>query len=133
MPNMDPPTTPAATRARKRKAASDKPNDTRADRKRVQNRISQQCLREKQLAHTRQLESFLEIIKSSNDESKNNEDRYSTLLDAHLKLIEEKRQLEDALFRLRKRLLSLSNIASTAAGNHFASRDPSLRSLTVIR
>jgi len=111
---MDPPTTPI-TRARKRKTPSDKPSDTRADRKRVQNRISQQCLREKQLAHTRQLESFLEIIKSSNDESKNNEDRYSTLLDAHLKLIEEKRQLEDALFRLRKRLLSLSNIASTAA------------------
>jgi hypothetical protein len=112
---MDPPATPI-TRARKRKTPSDKPSDTRADRKRVQNRISQQCLREKQLAHTRQLESFLEIIKSSNDESKNNEDRYSTLLDAHLKLIEEKRQLEDALFRLRKRLLSLSNIASTAAG-----------------
>jgi hypothetical protein len=89
----------------------------------VQNRISQQCLREKQLAHTRQLESFLEIIKSSNDESKNNEDRYSTLLDAHLKLIEEKRQLEDALFRLRKRLLSLSNIASTAAGKQLPSRD----------
>ncbi|OCK83369.1 hypothetical protein K432DRAFT_347304 [Lepidopterella palustris CBS 459.81] len=108
---------PAAsvTRSRKRKASTDKPSDARADRKRVQNRISQQCLREKQLAHTRQLESFLEIIKTSNDETKNNEDRYSTLLDAHLKLIEEKRQLEDALFRLRKRLLSLSNIASTAA------------------
>jgi hypothetical protein len=38
------------------------------------------------------------------------------LLETHLKLMEENRRLQDALLRLRKKLLSLSNAASAAAG-----------------
>jgi hypothetical protein len=53
-------------------------------------------------------------MKSASDADGN--EGYATLLQSHMALMEENRCLEDALFRLRKKLLSLSNAASTAAG-----------------
>lgn len=41
--------------------------------------------------------------------------QYTLLLDAHLKLIKENQAMEDALFRMRKKLLSLSSAAAMAA------------------
>ncbi|KPM38348.1 hypothetical protein AK830_g8234 [Neonectria ditissima] len=96
-------------RGAKRVAAA--PSHT--ERKRAQNRISQQCLREKNLAYTRHLESVVQAVKSVNEAGES--DRYSVLLEAHLKLVEENRVLKEALLNMRKKLLSLSNAATDAA------------------
>lgn len=87
----------------------------RADdtRKRTQNRIAQQCLRERRAATSRHMENMLETmhLTTEADESR----RYTVLLESHVKLARENQLMEDALFRLRKKLLSLSNAAGTAA------------------
>ncbi|KAI9834057.1 MAG: hypothetical protein M1819_003342 [Sarea resinae] len=90
----------------------------RAVRKRAQNRISQQCFREKQLAHTRQLESFIAAIKETNETNETRADGQvmrQPLLNAHLSLIEENQRMRDALLRMRKKFLSLSSAAAAAA------------------
>ncbi|GAB7356239.1 hypothetical protein MBLNU459_g7056t1 [Dothideomycetes sp. NU459] len=104
---------PDQPRTRKRKAT--KEADNRADRKRVQNRISQQCLREKQLARTRQLESAMEIIKNSANQLADGHSPNAPAMEAQLKLIAENEQLREAVFRMRKKLLSLSHMAASAA------------------
>tara|TARA_R110002003_G_scaffold55_7_gene5012 strand:- start:2596 stop:2736 length:141 start_codon:yes stop_codon:yes gene_type:complete len=38
------------------------------------------------------------------------------LLHQHMKIVEEKRELQEAIFRMRKKLLSISNSAAAAAG-----------------
>jgi hypothetical protein len=38
------------------------------------------------------------------------------LLRQHMKIVEEKRELQEAIFRMRKKLLSISNSAAAAAG-----------------
>ncbi|KAM6527578.1 hypothetical protein FALCPG4_008634 [Fusarium falciforme] len=91
------------------------PDGAERGRKRAQNRISQQCLREKNLAYVRSLEETVSLLQqavASGDQGS----RYANLLEIHLKLMEENRRLQDALLRLRKKLLSLSNAASAAAG-----------------
>ncbi|EWG38504.1 hypothetical protein FVEG_14904 [Fusarium verticillioides 7600] len=84
------------------------------ERKRAQNRISQQCLREKNITYIRNLEETIELLQKVATGS-DPQDRYSVLLDAHLKLIAENRKLEDALLRLRKKLLSFGQAATAAA------------------
>ncbi|KAL6364092.1 hypothetical protein LRP88_03525 [Fusarium phalaenopsidis] len=109
-----PPNNKPSRRAGKRKADSG-PDGAERGRKRAQNRISQQCLREKNIAHVRSLEETVALLQqavASGDQGS----RYATLLETHLKLMEENRRLQDALLRLRKKLLSLSNAASAAAG-----------------
>lgn len=109
-----PPNNKPSRRSGKRKA-DPTPDGAERGRKRAQNRISQQCLREKNLAHVRSLEETVALLQqavASGDQGS----RYATLLETHLKLMEENRRLQDALLRLRKKLLSLSNAASTAAG-----------------
>jgi len=93
--------------------------DKQVDRKRVQNRIAQRCCRERRLTHVRRLESLAKVLESSNvaGVTENEEDRYGTLLRAHLKLLDEHKELEEALLRLRKKLLSVSSSVSSAAGN----------------
>ncbi|KAI0126984.1 hypothetical protein BJ170DRAFT_425663 [Xylariales sp. AK1849] len=91
------------------------PDTGRAQRKRVQNRFSQKCHRERLAAHARHLESVVDLIKTGDQEGDNASDRYSALLRQHMKIIEEKRALEEALFRMRKKLLSISNSAAAAA------------------
>ncbi|KAG4258022.1 hypothetical protein FPRO03_02977 [Fusarium proliferatum] len=85
-----------------------------SERKRAQNRISQQCLREKNITYIRNLEETIELLQKVATGS-DPQDRYSVLLDAHLKLISENRKLEDALLRLRKKLLSFGQAATAAA------------------
>ncbi|KAJ4234152.1 hypothetical protein NW757_013637 [Fusarium falciforme] len=108
-----PPNNKPSRRPAKRKADPG-PDGTERGRKRAQNRISQQCLREKNLAHVRSLEEIVALLQqavASGDQGS----RYANLLETHLKLMEENRRLQDALLRLRKKLLSLSNAASAAA------------------
>ncbi|UPL00932.1 hypothetical protein LCI18_011866 [Fusarium solani-melongenae] len=108
-----PPNNKPSRRPAKRKADPGSDGAERG-RKRAQNRISQQCLREKNLAHVRSLEETVALLQqavASGDQGS----RYANLLETHLKLMEENRRLQDALLRLRKKLLSLSNAASAAA------------------
>ncbi|VUC32742.1 unnamed protein product [Clonostachys rosea] len=106
----------------KRKADSGSDNP---DRKRAQNRISQQCLREKNLAYVRNLEDTVELLRSAaageNDNSGGQQDRYQKLLEAHLNQMKENQALRDALLRLRKKLLSFSNAAAAAADDEIFS------------
>ncbi|KAI3583898.1 haloacid dehalogenase-like hydrolase-domain-containing protein [Fusarium oxysporum f. sp. albedinis] len=90
-----------------------------SERKRAQNRISQQCLREKNITYIRNLEETIDLLQKVATGS-DPQDRYSVLLDAHLKLIAENRKLEDALLRLRKKLLSFGQAANAAAGERDA-------------
>ncbi|KAF5026812.1 hypothetical protein F66182_1096 [Fusarium sp. NRRL 66182] len=103
--------------AAKRKAGS-APDSS--ERKRAQNRISQQCLREKNLTYIRNLEETIDLLQkvATGTDSQNEPDRYSVLLEAHLKLIAENRKLEEALLRLRKKLLSFGQAATAAAGEY---------------
>ncbi|KAH9240917.1 hypothetical protein K456DRAFT_1733518 [Colletotrichum gloeosporioides 23] len=101
-------------RSRKRAAASQGKSESAADKKRTQNRISQQCAREKQSAYIRQMETLVAALKTPNDDA-TEQTKYDELVKAHLKLAEEKQQVEDALFRLRQKLLSVGNLATAAA------------------
>lgn len=103
-------------RTRKRKAPSSSvgKSDSKAERKREQNRISQQCVRERKAAQSKQIESLLSVLKSGDAASGSDSSR--SLMTAHLKLLEENQKLKDALFRMRQKLLSLGNMASVAAG-----------------
>jgi hypothetical protein len=97
MPNSIPP---------KRKGASS-PNQ-QSDRKRLQNRISQQCFREKQATYIKHLEQFVNNVEESDgfefsDASKN------------LQLIRENHLLRESLLDMRKKLLSFSAQATSMA------------------
>ncbi|KAF3011723.1 hypothetical protein E8E14_010072 [Neopestalotiopsis sp. 37M] len=84
-----------------------------AEKKRKQNRIAQQSSRSRQHAYIRNLEALVDAIKVKCDDD--DASKYSRLLKAHMQLIEEKRELEDAFLRMRQRLLSIGNMAATAA------------------
>lgn len=88
-------------------------SDTRAIRKRAQNRLSQQCVREKRRAQSKHLDLLTSVIESSTgDQAECNE----SLVSAQLELVKENEELKDALLRLRKKLLSVSTAAAAAAG-----------------
>lgn len=88
----------------------------RINRKRAQNRVSQQCIREKAHAHARQLEALTEMIKSTTQsDSQSDLSSHKALMQSHLKLIEENRELKDALLRMRKKFLSLGSAANAGA------------------
>jgi hypothetical protein len=103
--------TPAKTSNREKEKDQD-----RINRKRTQNRISQQCLREKQLAHAQRLEALAEVIKTSTETDVTSAAAQNSLLNSQLALIEENRDLRDALLRMRKKMLSLSSAVAAAAG-----------------
>lgn len=86
-----------------------------SSRKRSQNRIAQQCLRERRAAHDRHVGQVMKTLDSASEAGQSR--RYDTLLESHLKLARHCQLLEDALFDLRKKLLGLSNSASMAADN----------------
>lgn len=89
----------------------------RANRKRVQNRISQQCVREKQLAQKKQLEAMKMAVKNSlSSDATTDAASQRAALNQHISLLDENRELRDALLRMRKKLLSLSS-ASAAIAN----------------
>ncbi|KAJ5949901.1 hypothetical protein N7454_001485 [Penicillium verhagenii] len=85
------------------------------DKKRTQNRTSQKCLRERKQAHTRHLESLAELMMVSQNDGDDLHKRNEALVACNLKLIEQNRQLQDALFRMKKKLMGLSNMATAAA------------------
>ena len=89
-------------------------SDAKNARKRAQNRLSQQCRRERISARKRHLQHALAPIQSASD--MNYKDQHSVLLQAHMKLIDENECLWESLFGLRKRFFSLSNAAAAAAG-----------------
>ncbi|KAJ6281744.1 hypothetical protein J3E71DRAFT_361890 [Bipolaris maydis] len=78
--------------------------------RRAQNRIARQYLRERRAAssrHADRISDTMQIIAEP--------ERLTMLLEAQAKLTKENQRMEDALFRMRKKLLSLSNAAATAA------------------
>ncbi|KAJ5924896.1 hypothetical protein N7454_007535 [Penicillium verhagenii] len=92
----------------KRKGASSP--RVQIDRKRLQNRISQQCFREKQATYIKHLEQIVNNVEGSDgfklsDASKN------------LKLIRENHNLRESLLEMRKKLLGLSAQATSMAKN----------------
>ena len=92
-------------------------NQDRVNRKREQNRISQKCMREKRLACASQLDDMAEVIKlSSQGQSEVGGDAQNAGLARQLALIEENRDIKDALLRMRKKMLSLSYAAAAVAG-----------------
>ncbi|KAH7141865.1 hypothetical protein EDB81DRAFT_53768 [Dactylonectria macrodidyma] len=103
-----------APRSRRRTASSRGISGVTLDRKRAQNRISQQCVRERQAAYVRQMESVLDTLKPSTEDA-TEQTRYDRLAKAHLKVIDEKQHIKDALFRFRRKLLSVGNLATSAA------------------
>ena len=92
----------------KRKASAK--TEQQRERKRLQNRISQKCSREKQVGYIRHLEQFIESIKQS-------EGSAATEAAERLRLIRENQALRASLLHMRKRLLSLgaqvTSLAST--------------------
>ncbi|KAM5342256.1 hypothetical protein ACJ41O_013222 [Fusarium nematophilum] len=60
------------------------------------------------------MESVLDTLKPVAEDA-TEQTRYNSLVKAHLKLIDEKQHLEDALFRFRQKLLSVGNLATSAA------------------
>lgn len=105
------PTTTQALSPRER----DKQQD-RINRKRVQNRISQQAIRERQAAHQKQFETLQTIIDTSlSTESGSDASSQISVLGQHLSLLEENRELREALLRMRKKLLSLNSATAAIA------------------
>ncbi|KAI9743697.1 MAG: hypothetical protein M1818_003013 [Claussenomyces sp. TS43310] len=88
----------------------------RIQRKRIQNRISQQCVRERAQAHAKQLEVLTEMVKSTTPNGGDSDTSgQMALMRNQLRLIEENKKLRDALLKLRKKLRSLSAAAASAA------------------
>ena len=85
-------------------------------RKRTQNRISQQCLREKQVAQSQRSTLFQDLLNESHGKGNIN----SRLIDEGLRLMQENREMKEALLRMRKKMLSLSNSAAAVAGKHLS-------------
>ncbi len=67
----------SSTKRKAPTAPKDGSEHSRAQRKRVQNRISQKCHRERQAAHARHLESVVEVIKAGDQEGDDASNRYT--------------------------------------------------------
>lgn len=105
----------ASTRSNKKRSnsvANVEAIGSRADRKRVQNRISQQCVREKRAAKTKHLELLADVLQAG--DGKQGKSR-EALVNAQLEMLRENEELKEALLRLRKKFLSLSTAAAAAA------------------
>ncbi|KAG9383771.1 BRLZ domain containing protein [Pyrenophora tritici-repentis] len=90
--------------------------DEKSQRKRVQNRISQRCSREKKLTQNRNIANFIELVKKAQTGSHENN---KVLVNAYAELMQENDQLNEALLRMRKKLLSISNSSEAAASMWF--------------
>jgi hypothetical protein len=112
----------ASKALRKRKTSvpididDDAAEQRKRDKKRVQNRLSQQCYREKQASYIKQLERFVENVQSAGSGSAGSPSQLEGMQKKQLRLMKENQELREAILRLRKKLLSLSTAASTSAG-----------------
>lgn len=88
----------------------------RKSRKRLQNRISQQCVREKQVVYSKQIEALAGLIKSSANVDHESAVSKTAHLNMQMALMEENRQFRDALLSMRKKMLSLSSAVGAVAG-----------------
>lgn len=91
---------------------------TRDSRKREQNRLSQQCLREKRLLQSQQAAAMVESTKYSKDRlSDARQSSEITQLTDHLHRATQRNiELSEALLRMRKKLLSIGVSSNMAAG-----------------
>jgi hypothetical protein len=80
-------------------------------KKRAQNRLSQRCIREKQLVKIQQLERRLSLLQAQN-QSRSTEEVEAL----NAQLLRENEELRDTLQVMRKKLLSIGSMATTAAG-----------------
>ncbi|KAI9763556.1 MAG: hypothetical protein M1840_000418 [Geoglossum simile] len=111
----------ASKTARKRKTSvptdfdEDAVEQRKRDKKRVQNRLSQQCYREKQASYIKQLERFVENVQAAGSGSADIPSQLQEMQRKQLRLMKENQELREAILRMRKKLLSLSTAASTSA------------------
>jgi hypothetical protein len=80
-------------------------------KKRAQNRLSQRCIREKQLVKIQQLERRLSLLQAQTHSQPNVD---ATAMNAQL--LKENEDLRDTLQAMRKQLLSIGTMATNAAG-----------------
>jgi hypothetical protein len=95
-------------------------------KKRAQNRLSQRCIREKQLIKIQQLERRLSLLQGQTHSQPNID---ATAL--NVQLLKENEDLQDTLQAMRKQLLSISTIATNAASE--SGYIPELMNLWVTR
>jgi hypothetical protein len=80
-------------------------------KKRAQNRLSQRCIREKQLVKIQQLERHLSLLQAQTHSQPNVD---ATAL--NVQLLKENEDFRDTLQAMRKQLLSIGTMATNAAG-----------------
>ncbi|KAH0541235.1 hypothetical protein FGG08_004291 [Glutinoglossum americanum] len=109
----------APPRKRKTSVPADVDDDAaeqrKRDKKRVQNRLSQQCYREKQASYIKQLERFVENVQAAGSGQADIPSQLQEMQKKQLRLMKENQELREAILRMRKKLLSLSTAASTSA------------------
>jgi hypothetical protein len=79
-------------------------------KKRAQNRLSQRCIREKQLVRIQQLERRLSLLEGLGTE---------TPVALNTDLLEENEELRNTIQVMKKKLLSIATMATTAATSVF--------------
>ncbi|KAH0560054.1 hypothetical protein GP486_003427 [Trichoglossum hirsutum] len=101
--------------------AADAPKQHRRDKKRAQNRISQQCKRERQASYIRQLERFAEDIQPSATGLEGPQAQLQHLQTKHSDLLRENQELREGLMKMRKKLISLGAAAASCAAREVTS------------
>jgi hypothetical protein len=84
-------------------------SDRQREKKRMQNRISQRCFREKQGSYIKHLERFVSSIENA-------EAFGSREAAERLQLIHENQSLRESMLRMKKKLLSLGAQMTSLAG-----------------
>ncbi|CAH0057459.1 unnamed protein product [Clonostachys solani] len=97
----------------KRSSTAARPSRLARDKKKAQNKAAQRSFREKTELHLHYLESFVEAVKSTQNDDAN--DGNQRLLRAHLQLLEDYRRLHESFVKLRQKLQSIGQSALTAA------------------
>lgn len=82
----------------KRRSTTARPSRLARDRKKAQNKAAQRSFREKKEQHLHYIESFVEAVKSTQND---NDDGNQRLLRAHLQLPEDYRRLHESFIKLR--------------------------------
>ncbi|CAH0025041.1 unnamed protein product [Clonostachys rhizophaga] len=96
----------------KRRGTTARASRVARDKKKVQNKAAQRSFREKKEVHLHYLESFVEAVKSTQND---NDDGKQRLLRAHLQLLEDYRRLHESFIKLRQKSQSIGQSALTAA------------------
>ncbi|KAJ5765635.1 hypothetical protein N7520_005194 [Penicillium odoratum] len=103
---------PTSRAQRGLKASVDPQINERIERKRVQNRISQRCAREKKAAQRLHMAEFRDLVKNS---ARDTQGSNTVIFNAYVELLQENERLSEALLTMRKKLLSISNNSASVA------------------